>query len=63
MGLERAGWRTVSFSEVDPYACATEEQVRAGFAPYGRWAGPAAAHALRVGRLRSAARPIEAAAA
>ena len=47
----------------DPYARATEEQVRAVFAPYGRWAGPAAAHALRVGRLRSAARPIEAAAA
>lgn len=22
LGLERAGWRTVSFSEVDPYACA-----------------------------------------
>lgn len=22
MGLERAGWRTVSFSEIDPYACA-----------------------------------------
>jgi site-specific DNA-cytosine methylase len=22
IGLERAGWRTVSFSEVDPYACA-----------------------------------------
>jgi 3-methyladenine DNA glycosylase/8-oxoguanine DNA glycosylase len=47
----------------DPYARATEEQVRAVFAPYGRWAGPAAAHALRVGRLRSSARPIEAVAA
>ena len=47
----------------DPYARATEEQVREAFAPYGRWTGPAAAHALRVGRLRSAARPIEAAAA
>jgi 3-methyladenine DNA glycosylase/8-oxoguanine DNA glycosylase len=47
----------------DPYARATEEQVRAAFAPYGPWAGPAAAHALRVGGLRSAARPIEAAAA
>lgn len=22
LGLERAGWRTVSFSEIDPYACA-----------------------------------------
>ena len=22
MGLERAGWTTVSFSEIDPYACA-----------------------------------------
>ena len=47
----------------DPYARATEEQVRKAFAPYGRWAGPAAAHALRTGGLRSAARPIEAAAA
>jgi len=47
----------------DPYARATEEQVRAAFAPYGRWAGPAAAHALRTGGLRSAARPIEVAAA
>ena len=47
----------------DPYARAEEHQVRAAFAPYGRWAGPAAAHALRVGGLRSAARPIEAAAA
>jgi len=47
----------------DPYARATEEQVREVFAPYGRWAGVAAAHALRVGRLRSAGRPIEAAAA
>ena len=22
LGLERAGWRTVGFSEIDPYACA-----------------------------------------
>ena len=22
LGLEGAGWRTVSFSEIDPYACA-----------------------------------------
>jgi DNA-3-methyladenine glycosylase II len=47
----------------DPYARATEEQVREVFAPYGPWAGPAAAHALRAGAMRSAARPIEAAAA
>jgi 3-methyladenine DNA glycosylase/8-oxoguanine DNA glycosylase len=47
----------------DPHARASEEQVRAAFAAYGPWAGPAAAHALRVGGLRSAARPIEAAAA
>jgi 3-methyladenine DNA glycosylase/8-oxoguanine DNA glycosylase len=47
----------------NPYARATEEQVRAEFARFGRWSGPAAAHALRVGGLRSAARPIEAAAA
>jgi 3-methyladenine DNA glycosylase/8-oxoguanine DNA glycosylase len=47
----------------DPYARATEEQVRETFAPYGRWAGPAAVHALRTGGLRSAGRPIEAAAA
>jgi 3-methyladenine DNA glycosylase/8-oxoguanine DNA glycosylase len=47
----------------DPYARATEEDVRAEFAPYGEWVGPAAAHALRVGGVRSAARPIEAAAA
>ena len=26
LGLERAGWRTVSFSEVDPYACAVLAQ-------------------------------------
>jgi DNA-3-methyladenine glycosylase II len=47
----------------DPYARATEQQVRELLAPYGRWAGPAATHALRVGGVRSAARPIEAAAA
>jgi 3-methyladenine DNA glycosylase/8-oxoguanine DNA glycosylase len=47
----------------DPYARATEEQVREAFAPYGPWAGPAAAHALRAGAVKSAARPIEAAAA
>jgi DNA-3-methyladenine glycosylase II len=47
----------------DPYARATEEQVREAFAHYGRWAGPAAVHALRTGGLRSAGRPIEAAAA
>jgi 3-methyladenine DNA glycosylase/8-oxoguanine DNA glycosylase len=47
----------------DPYARASEQDVRAAFAPYGPWAGPAAAHALRVGGQRSAARPIEAAAA
>ena len=47
----------------DPYARATEQQVREAFAPYGRWAGPAAVHALRTGGLRSAGRPIEAAAA
>jgi 3-methyladenine DNA glycosylase/8-oxoguanine DNA glycosylase len=47
----------------DPYARATEEQVREVFAPYGRWVGPAGAHALRVGGLRSAARPMEVAAA
>jgi 3-methyladenine DNA glycosylase/8-oxoguanine DNA glycosylase len=47
----------------DPFARATEEQVRETFAAYGRWAGPAAAHALRTGGLRSAGRPIEAAAA
>jgi 3-methyladenine DNA glycosylase/8-oxoguanine DNA glycosylase len=47
----------------DPYARATEEQVRDAFAPYGAWVGPAAAHALRAGGLKSAARPIEAAAA
>jgi 3-methyladenine DNA glycosylase/8-oxoguanine DNA glycosylase len=47
----------------DPYARATEDQVREAFAPYGRWAGPAAAHALRTGGLRSAARPLERAAA
>jgi 3-methyladenine DNA glycosylase/8-oxoguanine DNA glycosylase len=47
----------------DPYARATEEQVREAFAPYGRWAGPAAAHALRAGGVKSPARPMEAAAA
>ena len=47
----------------DPFARATEEQVRDAFAPYGRWAGPAAVHALRTGGLRSAGRAIEAAAA
>lgn len=26
LGLERAGWRTVSFSEIDPYACAVLAQ-------------------------------------
>lgn len=26
LGLERAGWRTVSFSEVDPYACAVLDE-------------------------------------
>jgi 3-methyladenine DNA glycosylase/8-oxoguanine DNA glycosylase len=31
----------------DPYARATEEEVRAFFAPYGEWAGLAAAYALR----------------
>src|SRR3990170_2131588 len=27
LGLERAGWRTVSFSEIDPYACAVLDLV------------------------------------
>jgi len=47
----------------DPYARATEEEVRAYFAPYGEWAGLAATHALHVGpgeaerpRLRSLGR-------
>lgn len=26
LGLERAGWRTVSFSEIEPYACAVLTQ-------------------------------------
>jgi 3-methyladenine DNA glycosylase/8-oxoguanine DNA glycosylase len=38
----------------DPFARASEEQVRDAFAPYGRWAGLAAAHALGVGPLTPA---------
>ncbi|HEU0251280.1 MAG TPA: hypothetical protein VFR48_11200, partial [Solirubrobacteraceae bacterium] len=30
----------------DPKACASEQQVREFFAPYGAWAGLAATHAL-----------------
>jgi 3-methyladenine DNA glycosylase/8-oxoguanine DNA glycosylase len=33
----------------DPHARATEEEVRTFFAPYGEWAGLAAAYALRAG--------------
>jgi 3-methyladenine DNA glycosylase/8-oxoguanine DNA glycosylase len=36
----------------DPRAKATEEEVRALFAPYGRWAALAGAHALGLGPLR-----------
>jgi 3-methyladenine DNA glycosylase/8-oxoguanine DNA glycosylase len=36
----------------DPRAKASEDEVRALFAPYGRWAALAAAHALGPGALR-----------
>ena len=40
----------------DPRARATEDEVRALFAPYGRWAALAGAHALGLGALRPPAR-------
>jgi 3-methyladenine DNA glycosylase/8-oxoguanine DNA glycosylase len=44
LGLRKFAGRVLSGG--DPLACAEEAEVRALFAPYGRWAGLAAAHVL-----------------
>jgi DNA (cytosine-5)-methyltransferase 1 len=54
LGLERAGWRTVSFSEIDPYACAVLGERWPGVPNLGSIVGLATERIVKHGGIRGA---------